>query len=372
MKIAFIYDLMYPYSIGGIQTRNWEVARRLVRKGHQVTLFGVKQWVGSDVTHVEGVRLRGVGKPYALYSGGRRSVAGPVVFSMRLALPLLRGQFDIINVDNFPYFPCFPAKLASFLKRSKLVITWHEVWGDYWLEYLGWKGVFGKLIERVTGTLTDNMVAVSPGTADSLSRITRGRRIQVIPNGVDCRSIQACQPSKESSDVIYCGRLTREKNVELLVRAIGIAAERTRSLRCLIVGDGAERDSLRRLSHSLNLDNNIVFKDYVPNQADLFSLMKSSRVFALPSTREGFGISLIEANACGLPAVTINHPRNEARSLITEGNGYLCEPTSQAMADAIARALNGGLGESSRACAKGYDWDAITDQLESFYAGRVS
>jgi len=127
MKIAFIYDLIYPYSIGGIEKRNWEIARRLAKKGHSVTLFGTKYWQGENIIHGEGVRLFGVGNRRKLYVNGHRSITEPILFSLELILPLIRERFDIIEVANLPYFPCFSAKLASMLHHSPLVITWYEV-----------------------------------------------------------------------------------------------------------------------------------------------------------------------------------------------------------------------------------------------------
>ena len=56
----------------------------------------------------------------------------------------MKERFDIIDCQQFPYFSCFSAKFLSTLKKIPLMITWHEVWGDYWYEYLGWKGFVGK------------------------------------------------------------------------------------------------------------------------------------------------------------------------------------------------------------------------------------
>ena len=79
-----------------------------------------------------------------------------IYFSYRLIPFLMREEFDIIDCQQFPYFPCFPVKLASVMKKKPFVITWHEVWGDYWYEYLGWKGAFGKTTERLVAGLTSD------------------------------------------------------------------------------------------------------------------------------------------------------------------------------------------------------------------------
>ena len=96
--------------------------------------------------------------------------------------------------------------------------------------------------------------------------------------------------------------------------------------------------------------------------------MKSSKIFALPSTREGFGIVVLEANACGLPVVTTNHPDNASRNLIEEGkNGYLSQPTEKSLVSYIIKSLdNKSVMNSSQAVLR-YSWDNIIPKVIKAY-----
>jgi glycosyltransferase involved in cell wall biosynthesis len=97
--------------------------------------------------------------------------------------------------------------------------------------------------------------------------------------------------------------------------------------------------------------------------------MKSSKVFVLPSTREGFGIVVIEASACGITVITVNHKDNAARDLIVEGkNGFVCQLNEEEIAKRILKILINNSGrEMQKVCmdlAKKYDWDKIVDEIE--------
>jgi glycosyltransferase involved in cell wall biosynthesis len=141
--------------------------------------------------------------------------------------------------------------------------------------------------------------------------------------------------------VIFAGRLLSNKNVDVLLRALAMIRAELPGIRCIVVGEGPERVSLEELARSLSLSANVTFLGFLPNHDDLFGLMKSSKVFVLPSEREGFGVGILEANACGLPAVTVRHPSNAAQHLIVHGeNGFVTALEAESLAAAILKCLD--------------------------------
>jgi glycosyltransferase involved in cell wall biosynthesis len=371
VKIAYVYDVVYPYVIGGVQKRIWEIAVRLAQRGHEVCIFGMKYWDGNSVLKRDGVYLHGVCPPMELFNGERRSVGEAVYFASRVLAPLNRERFDIIDCQNFPYFPCFSVKIASKLRCSNLVITWHEVWDDYWYTYLGKMGMFGKLVERITARLTSRVIAVSEMTRKDLGKIgVNMKMIRVIPNGIDVKAIEAITPADEQSDIMFAGRLIKEKNVDLLIRAVSLAKTELPSVHCIIIGDGPEREALEMLVKELDLSESVKMKGFLQEGNEVLSYMKSSKVFVLPSVREGFGIVALEANACGLPVITAEHPHNAVCELIEHGkNGFLCQLSVEDLARKIL-AAHGNRGDQSRECARraqAYDWKNIALMTESFY-----
>ncbi|MCC7565030.1 MAG: glycosyltransferase family 4 protein [Methanomicrobiaceae archaeon] len=372
MKIAYVYDAVYPHVRGGVEKRIREVAVRLAARGHDVHIFGMRWWDGPALIEEDGVTLHGVCPAMPLYAGGRRTAAPAAHFARRVLLPLLASGADLIDCQNFPYFPCFAAKAASAPRGIPLAITWHEVWGDYWYDYLGRRGVFGKAVERLAAGLSHHPVAVSPSTARALEALGIAGPVSVIPNGIDLARIAAVPPASDPADVIFAGRLIREKHVDALLRALVLVRKDIPDLRAAIVGDGPERSALEHMARDLGLSAAVTFTGFLPGDDAVIAAMKAARVFVLPSTREGFGMAALEAMACGLPVVTVDHPQNAARDLVAPGaTGHLSSLAAGEMAEKIRDALAGraGMQDALSRTAAEYEWDAIAARLLQVYDG---
>jgi len=372
MKIVFIYDAVYPWIKGGAEKRVYEIAKRLA-KNHEVHWYGIGWWWTENSPQdieLEGIHLHAVCKPIDLYDNGKRSIKEAIYFSLKLFPELMKENFDIIDCQSFPYFASFVAKLHSSLRRSVLILTWIEVWDDYWYEYLGKIGFFGKLVEKMSSHLTSNLIAISKKTKEDLIKIRWKKGIEIIPAGIDLRKIEKINPSEERSDVIFAGRLIENKNVDFLIKAVDLVVKKFPDLRCTIIGDGPERENLEKLTSNLGIKNNIKFLGSSEDHDELISHLKSSKVFVLPSTREGFGIVVIEANACGLPVVIIDHEMNAARDLINNNiNGFISKLSKKDIAEKIVKGLEmkGMMQEKCVENAKKYDWNFIVNLLEKFY-----
>lgn len=376
MKMAFVYDAVYPWIKGGAEKRIYEIGRRLADKGHEVHWYGVGWWTGGDgngrgTIERDGIVLHSVCKPVQLYVDGRRSIGEAIYFASKLMPKLIKERFDVVDCQEFPYFPCFTAKVHSLLRRSNFVITWHEVWDKYWFGYLGRRGLFGYLVEKLTARLAENNVAVSEQTKKDLERIGLGN-VEVIPNGIDFEGIRKVRKADEESDVIFAGRLIKDKNVDVLIKAIKLVKEEIPDVRGIVIGDGPERLRLEKLAGDLGLNGNVEFRGFLKSHDEVIALMKASKVFVLPSTREGFGIVALEANACGLPVVTVEHEMNATKDLIKKGkNGFVCRLSEKEVAENILMALHRDMREECMEIAKGYDWDVIVRKCERYYGGLV-
>lgn len=371
LRIAFVYDVIYPWVKGGVEKRIHELAKRLAKK-HEVHVFGYKLWNGKEVIERSGIFYHGTIRAKKIYSNGRRAITPPLLHALKL-VPLFRNEkFDVIDCQASPYFPAYSSKAGAMFQNSKLIITWHEFWGKYWFEYLGKAGMFGQATERGLFELTDSHVAVSLKTKRDLYNAGLRKDVHVIPNGIDFKRIQKIEQAELESDIIFVGRLVKEKNVPLLLNAIRVIKEEIPDIKALIVGNGPERKNLENLSKSLGTSDNVEFLGFLESHDDVIAHMKVSKVFAFPSLREGFGIVVLEANASGLPVVTVNYEMNASKDLIVSGkNGFVSELNEKDFAEKILTALERRRKMKSIAIniASMYDWEKIVKGLEKYYQG---
>jgi glycosyltransferase involved in cell wall biosynthesis len=366
VRICYIYDAVAPWETGGVQKRVWELARRLAAD-HDVHWYGLHYWDGPPVIDREGVTLHGVGDPPDLYVDGRRSISEALSFTANLVPALSGERFDVIDCQEFPYFPAFVGKLASLVSGS-LLLTWHEVWSDYWYEYLGRKGALGKLVERATALVPDAHVAVSERTRRDVAELGVSDP-RLVPNGIDLAEIEATEAADGDVDVdlLYVGRFIEQKGPEVVVDAVDELHERGHDVSCTMVGEGPEEDRIDDRITTKGLADAIDRPGRLEAYSSVLGLMKAADAFVLPSRREGFGITVLEALACGTPVVTTDHPRNAARDLVDDGTtGAVRNRTGVDVADGVLAARECDPADC-RARAADYDWDRIAGRTEAVY-----
>lgn len=382
MKIAFVYDAVYPWVKGGAEMRIHELGKRLSARGHEVHIFGIKWWEGEDNFEYEGMNLHGVCKARNLYVNGRRSISEAIIFAIKLFPALMKENFDLIDVSVFPYFSCFTVKAISVFEKVPSVFTWHEVWDDYWYEYLGRAGIFGLLVEKAVSKLSRNNIAVSKWTKDRLGGLgVPEERITVISNGIDLKKISGIEPNWgknpmglecKTYDLIFAGRLIKEKNVDLLIKAVAFLKADFPYLRCCIVGDGPEKLALVELAKKIGVYENIEFAGF-QEYGTLIGKIKASKMLVLPSSREGFGMVVIEAFACGVPVVTVRAKYNAAQGLVENGvDGFVVELDEKEIAKAVIKIIGSTsrskiASESALRKADNYDWEEIVTNVQLMF-----
>jgi glycosyltransferase involved in cell wall biosynthesis len=335
MKILIISEMSVPYSIGGGEVRYALLARELAKRGHDVTWLSMRQRCSPDEDMIDGVRH--------LHRGPRitnppsRPLAAMVRFMLTAFFHILTHRYDIIDTQT--YAPLPPVWLACLLSRQKMVATIHDTSGkptatsggdDQWLSARDrW---IVRPIEKLLYRLPyRKIVAVSRAVADDLLNRFRVEpsRITVVPNGIDVAAIDAAPWSDKPVDLLFVGRVIPHKHVEDFLEAVArlVAARRSSGgppIAAAVVGGGPLIPRMRQKAESLGLAHEVEFTGDLPVHAEVVGRMKAARVLVLPSTREGFGLVLAEAMACGTPCVAYDVP--PVRETLADGEAGLLAP----------------------------------------------
>jgi glycosyltransferase involved in cell wall biosynthesis len=377
--VAVVCDVIYPYSHGGRELRNQELLPRLADRA-DVHVYTMQWWAGPAVRHEAGVTYHAISRRWPLYRHGRRSVRQAAWFALA-SLRLLRCQFDVLDADQIPYVQLFVLRLVATVKRKPFTVTWHEVWSRrYWREYLGLAGWAAWSIERLAMRLPDAIIAASPQTEERLRRVLGSDTpISTVPNGIDLGAIRAAYPEADPADLVVVGRLIEHKRVGMVLDVVSRLHASGPPVTCRIIGDGPERAALQEQARALGIASSVEFRADVGEQKELYALLKSARLFVSLSVREGFGMAVLEAIACGLPVLTTSAPDNHAQHLVRDySRGIVCEPTPDAVTDAVAAVLAGPVPDvavpapdpagPADAWVASYDWSAVADKLAGIYA----
>jgi glycosyltransferase involved in cell wall biosynthesis len=369
MRICLIYDCLFPYTVGGAERWYRNLGERLVAEGHEVTYLTLRQWERGTSAEVPGVRVVPVGPRMELYSApGRRRMLPPIVFGLGVFGHLLRvgRRYDVVHTASFPYFSLLAAAAAHPLGGFRLVVDWHEVWTrEYWIEYLGpLGGRVGNAIQRLCLRV--------PQRAFCFSRLHARRLVAgglsgspTVLEGEYAGSLKAREPEPGGPLVVFAGRHIREKRVSAVVPAIAALRRSAGELRCVIFGDGPERQHVLKLVREHGLSDSVSVPGFV-DASEIEATLRRAGCMLLPSSREGYGLVVIEAAAAGTPSVVVRGDDNAATELVEDGvNGFVAPSAEPAdLAAAISRALAGGM-ELRRTTASWFADNARRLSLES-------
>jgi glycosyltransferase involved in cell wall biosynthesis len=368
--VAMVSDAIYPYHRGGKEIRYHELARRLAERA-DVHVYTMHWWKGPRERTEDAVTFHAISRLHGLYTKNRRSVSQAIFFAIA-CFRLLRTRFDVLEADHIPYFQVMVLRIVATLKRRPLVVTWHEVWGrSYWRQYLGRAGLAAWLVESLVMRLPDHIIAASPQTAERLRvlGVYRGT-ITDAPNGIDIDAIRDIYPDEAATDLVVVGRLMAHKRIDMLLDAVALLHADGVPVTCRVIGDGPERPGLLGHARTLGIEHAIDFRHDVGEQKDVYALMKAAKVFVFPSAREGFGIAVLEALACGLPVVTTSAPDNLAQHLASRSScSIVCDPSAPAVAAAVKRMLaprESHAGDNARideSWLAEYSWETAADRV---------
>lgn len=309
MKIAFVYDIPYPWHRGGIEHIMNIEAKELAKK-HEVHFFTMK-WPGMKKEfEYQNVRYHAFGDvtEEKAYMHGRRAIREAVAFSFYLK-NLFDYDFDVVISNAFPVLHLPVIKAYCGLKKAKLILKVDEVWDkEYWVDYLG--PIAGDMANAYANTFirSDNTeyVANSSITAERLAGLgIDKRRIRVFAPVLEDRSMDAVKEDvkKKGNRVIFAGRLIKEKRLDKWLEIFKKVAEKDGRITGLIVGEGIEKANIARMIGDLGLERKVRLKPFFKGKNGLYKEIASSKVLLHMGEREGLSIITLESLELGTPVI---------------------------------------------------------------------
>jgi glycosyltransferase involved in cell wall biosynthesis len=350
VRILVVYDCLFPYTVGGGERWLRSVAERLSTEGHEVAYLTLRQWDPGAVVDVPGVRIVTAGPRMALYVDGRRRILPPLVFGAGVLWHLLRHgrRYDVVHTASFPFFSLLAVALVRPLHRFGVTVDWWEVWSlAYWTEYLGRAGGrIGHLVQRLCARVPQRAIVFSRLYARRLREEGLRGEVEVLEGMFSPAKPSAVLRAPGESgpgEVVFAGRHIPEKRAPALVPALVEARKRLPGLRAAIFGDGPERPEVLRRIEAAGAADWLRAPGFVSAE-EVDAALRGALCMVLPSSREGYGLIVVEASAAGVPSVVVAGPDNAAVELVEEGvNGTIARSAAPAdLADAIVRVAEAG------------------------------
>jgi len=337
---------------GGAELHLLEILRRAVLDGDQVTWLAEAFPASKPEEELQGIRILRGGSWYNAH-----------LALAQLYRRKLRGErFDLVleDINKVPFFtPCYvrapvlavvPHLFGATVFQEASPVLGALVWAHESLIPLVYRGV--------------PFLAISESTRNDLVRRGIPRdRVAVVRCGLDpsAYSVTVRPEARNRPIVVFVGRLRKYKGAQYLIRAFPGVLRRVPEARLLIVGDGPYRGHLEALARSLAIGDRVEFLGAL-SQREKVEALNRALVAAAPSPKEGWGLTVIEANACGAPVVASRSPG--LVESVRDGETGILVPHGdvEALGGAISRlledrALRLAMAEAGIRWAHGFTWD---------------
>lgn len=335
---------------GGAEVYVHELAKRWVRDGNLVTIFSGNDNKSPEYENFDGIHIFRRGGTYTVY-----------LFAAVYYLLKFRGKYDvIIDCENgIPFFT------PLFAKEQVILLIFHvhqEVFKKYLVFPLNRFAAF--LEKKVMPFLykQKQIVTISDSSRNEILQLgfTNAKNINIIRCGVS-GDIKPTAKKTTYPSFLYLGRLKQYKNIDTAINSFAEIVKKYKKARLSIVGGGEYYYKLQKLVDNLGLGNSVTFYGRV-SEGKKVKMLSQHWALIQPSEVEGWGISVIEANAAGTPVVASQV--NGLKDSVIEGTtGFLAEKQNiRSFASAMHllidnKLLRTQLAENALTWSKNFNWD---------------
>lgn len=305
-------DRTHPQA-GGAEVHLHEIFGRIAGQGHRVTLYCCAHDGAPARETIDGIDV--------IRAGGRSTFNYTVRSWWKNHGRAMKPDIVIDDINKIPFFT------PRFVDRPLLGIIHHLFGSTIYREAGLLSGSYVRWFERRIPSVyrSTPLCVVSESTRRELVDLgLPPGNIRIVHNAINHDAFPMRVVAKEEHPTItYFGRLKKYKSVDHLLQAFVDVRQRLPDARLRILGTGDERPALETLARTLGIAESVTFHGYV-SEADKTRLLSSSHVVVNTSIKEGWGITNIEANACGTPVVSADVPG--LRDSVRDGSSGVLYP----------------------------------------------
>jgi 1,2-diacylglycerol 3-alpha-glucosyltransferase len=381
-NIAFYSDTYLP-AVDGVVTSMLDFKRELEKRGHKVYIFAScrmkerKRYSKSDVFLYPGLEF----KPYPQYS--------VALFPYYSSLKLKELDINVVHAQT-PFIMGFNSLMAARLGRYPLVGSFHTMINSkslnaYYPKNKTLRNFYSKTVWNYTKFFYKRCdVTIAPSeTIASFLKKHEISNVNVVPNGINLgrfdhrisgeRMRKKLRIRDSDEVVLYLGRMSKEKRVDILLRAFKLVLKKRKNAYLVAGGAGPALEEYKNIADRLGISGRVKFLGMVDKE-ELPEVYAASDVLCLPSMFETQGIVSLEAMAMGKPVVGSNFLA--LKEIIVNGkNGERFKPGDYvSCANKIDKVLNSSNSYTKHAVstARNYSMERVTDMLIKTYDSVVS
>jgi len=348
-------DLRHPWA-GGSELHIAETGKRFAQLGYEPTLLCTSFPGAAPEEMQDGMRVRRFGNRLTYY------LMIPSVVRREARVP---GTLIIEHLNKLPF--CTP-----LYTRAPLVLLAHHLFGATAFRQVSLPvACVVYAAEKLIPTMyrRRRFVAVSPSTRDDLvARGVAAAAITVIPNGLDHQRYDSRGRLPDARPtLLVLGRVEFYKRIDLVLRAVQGLVRDLPDVQLVIVGDGGARTALERQAQQLGIAERVQFTGFVSEEEKVAHVCRAHAVVNT-SEKEGWGLTVLEANACGLPAVASDVPG--LRDAVLNGESGVLVPHGdlRRLGESLLRVLRdeayrSRLSAGARAWAQQFSWERTTADI---------
>ncbi|MCS7250352.1 MAG: glycosyltransferase family 4 protein [candidate division WOR-3 bacterium] len=348
---------------GGAEIYAYEIFKRIKDRGYEITYLAERFPDSKEEEEIEGIRILRIGNKWTFNFSVYRNINEIVE----------NNNFDLVidDLNKIPFYSPY------FLKNRipVLALVMHLFRNVIFSETNIFFGSYVYLTESLIPLIYKNnyFACLSQSTKEDLLKLFKNKKeieekIYIISPGIDFNKYKPDFSKKKERIICHVGRLKKYKSVHHLIYAVKILKEKIDNFKVLIVGEGDDKERLMKLVKKLNLSKIIEFTGYV-SEEEKINIYQTSLFLVENSIKEGWGLIVLEANACGIPVISANTPGLKETVIDGETGFFYSYGDINMLAEKMKILLENDslreeMGKKALAWAKNFTWEKSADLMK--------